>query len=836
MIALQEEEEKNKMREAKAKAKIAHRLSSAIKNPPSLDRVDSIERYLISQVPAHSDVMYTTAEPVMNKHQFVMINTSDPRSDPADFLSDSSDNSGLSDLIMDEDCAADHELNNPDNGDNGRAVSAAVVLGDFVIKPKIKKTSSARNILANNKKQATPQTFHTRERTSSFASAISSQSFQDFEQELDEHQALTQNYMNQDSDCDDGYESDPNGKPPKKNKNKTPPRAPLRPNLLKPRNRPNHRSKMTKPKPPSNAGTALSSKVKTPVSLQKDPDDNSKDVTKCTDKSHSEEVPLIVDDFDFDKYAPYSDSNKYSPPHNSHQNQNLQPTRNYPEDSPVYPHHAPSSFAYTAPPYGYQPPLSYPYMAPQPQPYLGTTNQHIQEMHQLNPEGNFNREGASHGQHAHQQQQHQQHFANYNPTGYHPSYGPYPPHPYSAYPPVPPHYATATNSAAYYYSANPSFPPAFAYTYHSPPIPHSQTNTTTLSSVPPNRRDTASTKTHQNKSLKESDPLVPPTVITTATTASNTEDGFVPAPRMPPNGNILSASPTAVSNYLSPRQSSLTYGSVDHNRNTPSNLSKYTLPVRHSNSVNPKRASLIQFVRHPREVMDQQVDSVFSSVRSIGTQDAEELNEDAHKYFSSGVLARAFPERFLALFITLLVELPTLLMISGGSQQLCTLLGRSKYQLLMAFLPLTSAISGNCGLQGSTLTTRAVSHSQVTKQTFQKWLCKELLASLFLGTTMALVMGALAFVASSYDPIFAVTVAVAQILSIFTAGLTGTLAPLVFTFIFHRDSGKWGGPLETAIQDIVGSFAMVVLSYHLLVWMGPTPIDPNDICSLSVDF
>lgn len=36
--------------------------------------------------------------------------------------------------------------------------------------------------------------------------------------------------------------------------------------------------------------------------------------------------------------------------------------------------------------------------------------------------------------------------------------------------------------------------------------------------------------------------------------------------------------------------------------------------------------------------------------------------------------------------------------------------------------------------------------------------------------------------------------------------LTGMFAPLLFTFIFHRDSGKWGGPLETAVQDIVGSF------------------------------
>ena len=47
--------------------------------------------------------------------------------------------------------------------------------------------------------------------------------------------------------------------------------------------------------------------------------------------------------------------------------------------------------------------------------------------------------------------------------------------------------------------------------------------------------------------------------------------------------------------------------------------------------------------------------------------------------------------------VTLIIEIPVLLMISGGSAKLCALIGRNKYQLLIAFLPLSSAISGNCG-------------------------------------------------------------------------------------------------------------------------------------------
>ena len=90
-----------------------------------------------------------------------------------------------------------------------------------------------------------------------------------------------------------------------------------------------------------------------------------------------------------------------------------------------------------------------------------------------------------------------------------------------------------------------------------------------------------------------------------------------------------------------------------------------------------------------------------------------------------------------------------------------------------------------------------------------------------LGIGMGCAVGGLAYQASNFDLGFGITIFVANFISVLTAGLTGTLAPLIFSFIFHRDSGKWSGPLETAIQDIVGSFVMVVLSYKMLLWMGP---------------
>lgn len=184
-------------------------------------------------------------------------------------------------------------------------------------------------------------------------------------------------------------------------------------------------------------------------------------------------------------------------------------------------------------------------------------------------------------------------------------------------------------------------------------------------------------------------------------------------------------------------------------------------------------------------------ESVFSDIRSESTETRRSVSDDAENYWKSSILQRAFPERLFALIVTLLFEIPVLLMVSGGSDRLCYLIGRTKYQLLIGFLPLSSAISGNVGLQSSTLTTRAISHGHVKVQNYSKWLAKEVGAATYLGLGMGALLGSIAYIASGFSFPFGLTVMTAQFISILTAGITGTFAPLIFTFIFERDSGKW---------------------------------------------
>lgn len=227
------------------------------------------------------------------------------------------------------------------------------------------------------------------------------------------------------------------------------------------------------------------------------------------------------------------------------------------------------------------------------------------------------------------------------------------------------------------------------------------------------------------------------------------------------------------------------------------------------------------------------LDHLYCDIRSKRPAKEHDYENEAIFYRESSILKRALPERFFALMVTFVVEIPVLLMVSGGSDRLCEMTGRSKYQLLMGFLPLSSAISGNVGLQASTLTTRAISHGHVKIDDFGVWLKKEVGAAIHLGLAMGFCLGATALVLGGFSFPFGFTVMVAQFVSIVTAGLTGTLAPMLFSFVFERDPGKWGGPLETAVQDIVGSFAMVVLSYKILEILGPMEVEPGDMCQNS---
>mmetsp|Transcript_31439 Transcript_31439/g.57041 ORF Transcript_31439/g.57041 Transcript_31439/m.57041 type:complete len:282 (+) Transcript_31439:36-881(+) len=216
---------------------------------------------------------------------------------------------------------------------------------------------------------------------------------------------------------------------------------------------------------------------------------------------------------------------------------------------------------------------------------------------------------------------------------------------------------------------------------------------------------------------------------------------------------------------------------------------------------------------------------------SARVADTEDLPAE-ERYAMAGSMGRACPERYIALLVTLAVEVPVTFLVGTGSSSLVDHLGLDRYTMLMAFLPLTSAISGNVGLQASTLTTRAISSKHCTKETFCQWFRTEVFAALILAVGCGFAVFLLAFVWSLADKTkdtdlgFAITVGLSQVFSIAVAGITGTLAPVFFSIVCGLDAGKWAGPLETAIQDIAGTFAVVYVAQWILLFFVKVGISP----------
>jgi Divalent cation transporter len=190
----------------------------------------------------------------------------------------------------------------------------------------------------------------------------------------------------------------------------------------------------------------------------------------------------------------------------------------------------------------------------------------------------------------------------------------------------------------------------------------------------------------------------------------------------------------------------------------------------------------------------------------------------------------AFHERHAPILSIIALEMPVLMLINDGSNTVCNIIGLRRYHLLLGFLPVTCAISGNAGLQSLTLTTEALLRNRVTSVTYTSWLMQEVAVTACLSIGTGTALGLIAYCVSGWDFEFAMAILVAQIFSITMAGVIGTLTPVLCGIICKRDTVKWSGVFVTTFQDLVASFATVTILYHTVVLFSTSDADPGDRC------
>lgn len=129
---------------------------------------------------------------------------------------------------------------------------------------------------------------------------------------------------------------------------------------------------------------------------------------------------------------------------------------------------------------------------------------------------------------------------------------------------------------------------------------------------------------------------------------------------------------------------------------------------------------------------------------------------------------------------------------------------------LAAFIPVISAMSGNSGLQSSTIMVRALALGLISSVGVYRVLLREFLTALLLGVSCGAVagFGAGLFAGNmAYAPI----IGVALCCGIIWAAMLGTVMPLIFNKL-NIDPAVASGPLVTTLND----------SFALLIYFGVT--------------
>jgi magnesium transporter len=136
------------------------------------------------------------------------------------------------------------------------------------------------------------------------------------------------------------------------------------------------------------------------------------------------------------------------------------------------------------------------------------------------------------------------------------------------------------------------------------------------------------------------------------------------------------------------------------------------------------------------------------------------------------------------------------------------------------FVPLITGMSGNVGIQTSTIMVRGISTGELSRGTRKEAVIAELTIGLLIGCLFGLICGCIVYLLNSFgihqvgnDPVAVGTIVSCGILgACVTATVLGALSPLAFAKM-RIDPAVASGPIVTAFNDVLST-----LMYFLIAW------------------
>ena len=134
---------------------------------------------------------------------------------------------------------------------------------------------------------------------------------------------------------------------------------------------------------------------------------------------------------------------------------------------------------------------------------------------------------------------------------------------------------------------------------------------------------------------------------------------------------------------------------------------------------------------------------------------------------------------------------------------------------LAVLMPIVASMGGNAGTQSMTVAVRALATRDLTGSNALRVIRRESVAGLLNGVIFAVVMGVVGLIWFGSSTI-GVIIAIAMVINLLVAGLSGVLVPLAFDKV-GIDPALASGTFVTTVTDVVGFFAFLGLASMVLL-------------------
>ncbi|MDO9567679.1 MAG: magnesium transporter [Candidatus Desulfaltia sp.] len=202
------------------------------------------------------------------------------------------------------------------------------------------------------------------------------------------------------------------------------------------------------------------------------------------------------------------------------------------------------------------------------------------------------------------------------------------------------------------------------------------------------------------------------------------------------------------------------------------------------------------------------VDDVIDIIREEATEDILKMAGAGEEFVETKSVLKSIRIRLPWLFACCIGGIIASFIISHFQESL------SKVAYIAAFIPVIMGMSGNIGIQSSTIVVRGLATGRLNVKDLWAVVFKELTIGLILGMVYGLFIGLVAQVQYSREAL-AISVALAVICSMSLAALSGSLAPMLFARL-NMDPAVATGPFVTTAIDIISVFLYFNIAVTLL--------------------